>query len=159
MRRSSGRVRIGLILVVLAAVLSVAIALNRKNLNLGVNGSIRYDDFVFTVTSAGKAAPPGANVPLVDYEVTLVITNRARRVSFEFLDQNAVLLGPDGKEYRSAPSPPTLRPIPAGSSETRHLVYRVPASLTGPRLRIMSGGRSGDVLETVLAGRKQFVLP
>jgi hypothetical protein len=158
----------------LFVILSVILG-TRRNVTAGLNVPIRYDDFVFTVTSAEKAIPfrddPKAARALVEYRVALQVTNRAKRVNFQFRDGWAVLFDQSGRSYPAsadvppprdgeAPSGPTAVPLlPPGASLTRQLVFRVPAYTEWPRLRIMMGGRVGDVLETMFFGRKQFQLP
>ena len=49
--------------------------------------------------------------------------------------------------------------LQAGESATRNYVFRLPAGVTDPRLRIAPGGWGGLVLEKLLFGLKEFQLP
>jgi hypothetical protein len=158
---------IGLVLLVL---------LTRRNVTVGLNAPIRYDDFVFTVLAARRTTPeqriaPGHVPGTIDLVVSLEISNRARRVDFKFNDSMPVLVDEKGRTYQvsrtaqaaldaaNGKGNPASRPIPPGTKVVRDLVFEVPPDVKSPHLRIMMGGRIGDVLETTLFGRKQFALP
>jgi hypothetical protein len=153
-------------------VLVALIAMNRRNVSAGMNMPIQYDDFAFSVLDSRQVPDaPGVGPGLIELVVTLKINNRARRVSFSFQDDWAVLCDKDGVEYHVSQrlqrafeaehgrGNPTARPLPAGTAVTKELVFEVPAALRSPRLKIKMGGPVGEVLETVLFGRKTFQLP
>ena len=54
------------------------------------------------------------------------------------------------------PDPLVLK---AGESATRAYVFRLPADVADPRLRIAPGGWSGFMLQKLLFGIKEFQLP
>jgi len=49
--------------------------------------------------------------------------------------------------------------LKAGESATRAYVFRLPAGVTDPRLRVAPGGWSGMMFEGLLFGTKEFQLP
>jgi hypothetical protein len=145
------------------------LAINRRNVSAGLNTPIRLDDFVFTIESARKIPEARAPSGKVRYVVTMRIANQAKRVDWKFNSIDPVLIDGSGREYHIAVDAqkehqaelgqpdPTARPIPAGGVVVKDLVYEVPADTRQPSMKL-SGG-VGDVLETVLLGKKRFVLP
>lgn len=139
--------------------------------------TIQYDDFFFTLrgvnrSQAATAADDGRAVPMVEYVVKLTIENRAGRVPFRFANGSVALFDPaDGKRYLVDPEaqrayekatgqdPPDPLVLKAGESATRAYVFRLPARVADPRLRVAPGGWSGLVLEKFLFGIKEFQLP
>ena len=143
----------------LALLLFLAVATRRESV-VGMGQPIRFDDFAFQVTGVRRidaAGPQGRR-----YVVTLTVTNQAKRVSYQFRRQSAVLVDGRGREYRpSGPAPandPCAGPIPAGGSCRTELVYDLPADVQQPRLRI-SFGSVGDALESIIFGSKRIQLP
>ena len=109
---------------------------------------------------------------MVEYVVKLTIDNRARRVPFRFTDGSVALFDPnDGKRYRVDPEAqrayeaatgqkqPDPLILKAGESATRDYVFRLPAGVTDPRLRIAPGGWGGMVLEKLLFGAQGIPAP
>jgi hypothetical protein len=108
----------------------------------------------------------------VEYVVKLAIDNRAARVPFRFTNGSVALFDPtNGKRYlvdpeaRRAYAKATGRELPetlvlkAGESATGEYVFRLPAGVSDPRLRIAPGDWSGMVLDQLLFGIKEFQLP
>jgi hypothetical protein len=104
--------------------------------------------------------------------VRLSIDNRARRVPFRFTNDSVALVDTArGKRYRVDPElqrayeaatgqdvkDPLI--LKAGESATRGYVFRLPAGVTDPRLRVAPGGWGGMALENLLLGVKEFQLP
>lgn len=165
-----------LILVGLLAMISVVLSVRRDHV-FRPGETLQYDDFFFTLRAVNRspATPPGGNgkaAPTTEYVVKLAIENRARRVPFRFDDDGVALVDPgDGKRYRIDPEAQRAydaatgreRPVPlvlkAGESATRDYVFRLPAGVADPRLRIAPGGWGGMVLESLLFGTREFQLP
>ncbi len=139
--------------------------------------AIQYDDFFFTVRGVNRSPVPasagrGSSAPRVEYVVRLTIDNHARRVPFRFTNDSVALVDPArGKRYRVDPEAqrayeaatgqdmqdPLI--LKAGESATRGYVFRLPAGVTDPRLRVAPGGWGGMALENLLLGVKEFQLP
>src|SRR5262245_46769781 len=85
---SPGRVRLILLAVLALVALGLVLRGKTRTIAVGLNTPLRYDDFVFTVISAGKGervgTDPGVPRGVVDYHVRLQFTNRAKRVNFQF---------------------------------------------------------------------------
>ncbi len=139
--------------------------------------TIQYDDFFFTLRGVNRSpvatsAGDGQGAASVEYVVKLSIDNRAARVPFRFTNGSVALFDPtNGKRHfidpeaqrayakatgRDLPDPLVLR---AGESATREYVFRLPASVADPRLRVAPGGWSGMDLDRLLFGIKEFQLP
>ena len=171
--------KIGLRSAILLGVLALAavIVSVRRDRVFNPGQTIQYDDFSFTLkgvnrspvpSSGGDAAPAGT----IEYVVKLTIENRARRVPFRFTEQSVALVDANtGRRYWVDPEaqraylagtgqgnavPMIVEP---GRSATGAYVFRLPAGVTDPRLRIAPGGWGGMALETVLFGVKEFRLP
>jgi hypothetical protein len=162
---------IGLLTVIMAVVAT------RRDRVFQPGQTIQYDDFFFTLrgvnrTPISTSASDGQSASMVEYVVKLTIDNRAKRVPFRFTDGSVALFDPGGgKRYRVAPEAQRAyeaatgqtRPDPlilkAGESATRDYVFRLPAVVTDPRLRIAPGGWGGMALENLLFGIKEFRLP
>jgi hypothetical protein len=56
-------------------------------------------------------------------------------------------------------NPPRLHLLQAGESITIDNIFSMPADLENLRLRLAPGGWSGDLLQWLLFGRKEFQLP
>jgi hypothetical protein len=161
--------KVWLVVGICTLVLILLLTMTRKNVSAGLNTPIRLDDFVFTIEAARKVpeakAPPGK----VRYIVTMRIANQAKRVDWNFQSINPVLIDATGREYPIAPEAqkahqdelgqpdPTAKPIPAGGVIVKDLVYEVPADMEKPSMKLLGG--VSDVLETVILGKKRFVLP
>jgi hypothetical protein len=137
--------------------------------------TIQYDDFFFTLRGVNRSPvseQDGKPTSMVEYVVKLAIDNRAKGVPFRFSNGSVALFDSvSGKRYliepegqrayeaatgHSAPDPLILK---AGESATRAYVFRLPDSVTDPRLRIAPGGWGGMVLEKLVFGIKEFQLP
>jgi hypothetical protein len=160
------------VLALAAVVLSV-----RRDKVFRPGETIRYDDFFFTLRGVNRSPLPtaGAAEPhssAVEYLVKLTVENRAKRVPFRFTDESVALVDPNtGKRYWVHPeaqrayeaatgqeqrAPLVLKP---GESATGSYVFRLPAGVTDPRLRIAPGGWGGMAFENLLFGVKEFRLP
>ncbi len=165
----------GIVLIVLALIVLGLMAL-RQNRTAGLGQTIRFDDFDFTVEQAsplsGTAGPSEAQRPagdFADYVVRMRVDNRARRVPFTFSGQSFAFADLTGKHPRMRPSaelspsgerlPPASRTLQAGESATVDYVFSLPPDHEDLRLRVLSSGPVGDLLEWLLFGTKQFKLP
>jgi hypothetical protein len=167
----TGKGKVWLIVGLCVLVLMILVAFNRRNVNAGLNVPIRFDDFAFTVVAASKNVGEGIPPGRAHYVVSLQIANRAKRVDFRFKTEEAVLIDAAGREYHvsaeaqraletaTGQPDPTAKPLPAGTTVVKDLVFDVPREVEQPHMKVMSGGPVGAVLETVFFGRKQFVLP
>ncbi len=167
---------ISIILLVVATLTLVLFAIRRDRL-LAAGQTLQFDDFFFTLVDAKRPGPieTGAELaadPMVHYVVTLKIDNRAMRVPFRFSDQSlAVIEQSEGRRYYvnaadqkaqdDAAGNHSAGPIflKAGESATREYIFRVPASVVAPRMRIAPGGWSGLIIDRLLTGTKEFQLP
>jgi hypothetical protein len=173
------RRRIGLrsaVLLGLLALIAVLLSIHRDHV-FKPGETIQYDDFFFTLRGVNRSplsAPgkDGQSPLMIEYVVKLTIENRAKRVPFRFTNGSVALFDAvTGKRYlvdpesqhayetatgQDAPDPLILK---VGESATRAYVFRLPASVTDPRLRIAPGGWSGMILETLVFGIKEFQLP
>jgi hypothetical protein len=174
-RRSKIGLRSALLLGLLGLV-AVTLSVRRDKV-FKAGETIQYDDFFFTLRGVNRSPAPtegqdGRSPAMVEYVVKLTIENRAARVPFRFPDDGVALFDPDnGKRYRVDPEARRAyetatgqkRPDPlilqAGESATRDYVFRLPAAVNDPRLRIAPGGWSGMIIETILFGVKEFRLP
>jgi hypothetical protein len=139
--------------------------------------TIQYDDFFFTVRGVNRSpVAPSASVEprtsMVEYVVKLTVDNRAKRVPFRFTGGGIALFDPtNGKRYlidpeaqraymkatgQDLPDPLVLK---AGEAATGDYVFRLPAGVTDPRLRVAPGGWGGLTFENLLFGTKEFQLP
>ena len=163
--------KIGLKSALLLAALGLgAVTLSvRRDQVLKPGETIQYDDFFFTLRGVNRSlAPDGA----VEYVVKLTVENRAARVPFRVSEDTAALVDANsGKRYHVDPvaqraydaatgrkqAGPLM--LEAGKSATMDYVFRLPAAVTDPRLRIAPGGWSGMIIESILFGVKEFQLP
>jgi hypothetical protein len=160
----------------LLAVLALVVAARRDRV-YQPGQTIRYDDFFFTLRGANRSPVPAADAqdrsaPAVEYVVMLTIENRAGRVPFSFPKGAVALFDPrDGRRFfvdpqaqrayeeatgRTSPEPLVLE---AGETARRTYVFRLPADVAGPRLRVAPGGWSGLILENLFSGIQEFRLP
>jgi hypothetical protein len=158
-------------------VMIIGIAAVRRDRVFSPGQTIQYDDFFFTVRSVNRSpvsisGNEGAAASMVEYVVKLTVDNRAKRVPFRFTNGSVALFNPkDGKRYlvdaaaQTAYDQATAQKLPdplilkAGESATKAYVFRLPAAVADPRLRVAPGGWSGMLLESVLFGTKEFQLP
>jgi hypothetical protein len=165
----------GIVLIVLAVIVLGLMAL-RQNRTAGLGQTIRFDDFDFTVEHAsprsGSAGASGAQRPdadFSDYVIRMRVDNRAKRVPFKFSGQSFVFVDLTGKYPMMRPStelspsrerlPLASRTLQAGESATVDYVFSLPPDHENLRLKILSSGPVGDLLEWLLFGTKQFKLP
>ena len=97
------------------------------------------------------------------------IDNRAKRVPFKFTGESLAFADLTGKNPLSMPTsertlsgemhPPQVHTLQAGESITIAYIFSLPPESEHLRLRIAPGGWSGDLLEWLLFGRKEFQLP
>ncbi len=173
------RRKLGLRSVIVLVLLAVAMVIlaTRRDRVFKPGQTIQYDDFFFTLRGVNRSpvatsASDGQSAPMVEYVVKLTIDNRAKRVPFRFTDGSVGLFDPtDGKRYLNDPEAqrayekatgqdlPDPLVLKAGESATRDYVFRLPAGVTDPRLRIAPGGWSGMPLEKLVFGIKEFQLP
>jgi hypothetical protein len=163
--------RWGTLAIVLLAMLFLAMLANRRNQTLGVGETVQYDDFFFTVEKADRmnqAPTPDLAADRDDYLVRLRIDNRAKRVDYQFRGERLVFadltgndspIGPVAQRSASgefkAPEKIVLR---AGESATVDFLYSLPRDHRDLRLRVTSGP-FGDLLQWLIAGRTEFLLP
>lgn len=162
-------------LIVLGLVVLVILA-TRQSRTLGLRQTLQLDDFFFTPLEAERLpadpSKPGQAESFsgrLDYLVKLKIENRARRVPFKFSGESLAFADLTGKHPLTRPSaertpsgemqPPRLHILQAGESTTIEYVFSLPHDLENLRLRLAPGGWSGDLLEWLLFGRKEFQLP
>jgi hypothetical protein len=165
-----------LILVGLLALIMVFVATRRGRV-YKPGQTIQYDDFFFTVRGVNRSpvsipGSEGRSASMMEYVVKLTVDNRAKRVPFRFTNGSVALFDPrDGRRYLVDPEAQRAydeatgekRPDPlvlkAGESATRAYVFRLPAGVADPRLRVAPGGWSGLMLEELLVGIKEFQIP
>lgn len=158
----------------LAALLAVIAALNRHDELVGLNQEIQYDDFAFSVLevrlSPSLAAFSGAPSRGRFYVLRLRVVNHAKRVSFRFKPESAVLVDDAGREHRiSAAGQSALqstggvgdcgRELPAGDSCVAELVFDLPKNVKPAHVRISSAGPIGDIADSIFFGNKRIRLP
>jgi hypothetical protein len=165
----------GIILIVLAVIVLGLLA-TRQNRMVGLGQTIHFDDFDFTAMDAAllpedAEAARGGN-PAEDranYRVRMRVDNRAKRVPFTFSGQSFAFVDLAGKHPMMRPlsersstagraplAPYTLK---AGESATIDYLFSLPADHEDLRLKVLSSGPVGDLLEWLLFGTKQFKLP
>ena len=138
--------------------------------------TLQFDDFFFTIRDVTRSNPLESSRDqasrVVEYVVTITVDNRALRVPFRF--SNTALAIVDQKEGHryyvnnaaqkahdeaSGTSSADALVLKAGESATRDYVFRVPAKVAAPRMRIAPGGWTGLIIDRVLTGSKEFQLP
>ncbi|HWO01618.1 MAG TPA: DUF4352 domain-containing protein [Blastocatellia bacterium] len=172
---SKGFLLTGLIVAAIGVSLLATLALlNRRDETVGLNHEIQYDDFAFSVISVRQAESVGTGNNLIKpagvfYIVTLMISNHAVRVHYNYKRNCALLLDERGKEYLpSSGGQPALEatlspaelcsaPIPAGQSCVTQIVFDVPSGVRASELRI-SFGPLGDFFDPIFSGRKRIAL-
>jgi hypothetical protein len=138
--------------------------------------TLQFDDFFFTLRDVKRSGPLASSklgaAPVVEYVVTMTVDNHAVRVPFRF-SQTAIAIveHTEGRRYfvnEAAQkahdeaagvlvSDPLV--LKAGESATRDYVFRVPADVSAPRMRIAPGGWTGAIIDRLLTGNKEFQLP
>ena len=166
----------GTIALVVLGLIVLLIAATRQSRTLGLRQTLQLDDFFFTPLQAerlpadlSKSSEAGSRSDRVSYLVRLKIENRARRVPFKFSGESLAFADLTGKNPLSKPSaerapsgglhPPLMHVLQAGESVTIDYIFALPPELENLRLRFAPGGWSGDLLEWLLFGRKEFQLP
>ena len=159
----------------LVTIAMVFFAVRRDRL-LKPGETLQFDDFFFTVRDVKRSSPldsrTEAESAMVEYVVTMTVDNRARRVPFRFPNSALAIIeqreghrfyvsGAAQKVHEQAtgmtlPDPLVLK---AGESVTRDYVFRVPADVAAPRMRMAPGGWTGLIIDRVLTGNKEFQLP
>jgi hypothetical protein len=173
------RRKFGLLSVIVVGLLAIVMVIlaTRRDRVFKPGQTIQYDDFFFTLRGVNRSpvatsGGDGRSASMVEYGVKLTIDNRAKRVPFRFTNGSVALFDPaDGKRYLVDPEaqraymkatgqdPPDPLVLKAGESVTRDYVFRLPAGVTDPRLRVAPGGWSGLDLDKLLFGIKEFQLP
>jgi hypothetical protein len=164
-----------IILIVLALVVMLLLSM-RRNQTLGVGQTVQFDDFFFTVVDAERLPPDPARAKRpdqppgrIDYLVRLKVENKAVRVPFKFGGQSLAFADLTATNPHVIPSaerspsgelaPPVVHVLKAGESATYDYIFSLPENTNDLRLRIAPGGWSGDFLEWLFFGRKEFRLP
>jgi hypothetical protein len=142
---------------------------------VGRDRPIVLDDFSFAVQDVRLVDEPGESTDHGSDRdrsmvVSLKIMNRARRVSFSFHPDWAVLVDSRGGERRISPimqrkhdqrnlmRSPLRAPIKAGESAEVDLVFEAPPETAGCQFRLSSGGPIGDFLDGFLSGPRRIAL-
>jgi hypothetical protein len=167
---------LSVVVVGLLTLIMVVVA-DRRDRVLKAGQTIQFDDFFFTLRGVSRSPvsgprSDGPSASMVEYVVKLTIDNRAMRVPFRLTNGSVALIDPtDGRRFRvdpvaqrdyeaaTAPDRPDPLILKAGESATKHYVFRLPAGVTDPHLRIAPGSSGGLVLEKLLFGLKEFQLP
>jgi hypothetical protein len=167
--------RVSFIVFGLVTVAMVLVAVRRDRL-VKPGDTLRFDDFSFTIRDVTRSNPivtSTAQGPLmVEYVVTMTVDNQALRVPFRFSKGAvAIVEQKEGRRFHvnevaqkahdEAADTPSSDPLvlAAGESATRDYVFRVPADVVAPRMRIAPGGWTGLIVDRVLTGSKEFQLP
>jgi hypothetical protein len=167
---------LGSIALIVLGLFVLAILAPRQSRTLKTRLTLQLDDFCFTVEKAArlpadpsKSKQSESSTGRIDYLVTLKIENRARRVPCKFSGESLGCADLSGTKPLTRPSaerapsgelhPPVLHILQAGESRTLDYVFSLPPDLQDLRLRIAPGGWSGDLLEWLFFGRKEFQLP
>jgi hypothetical protein len=146
-------------------------AQSKREMIVGLNQEIQFDDFAFSALGSRKAAglgTAGGQKPTegLYYIVTIKVANHAKRVDFQFDPSTAVLVDRAGKEYHlSARGQAALdstracaEALPAGASCVTEVVFDVPADITDPHLKMSFGGKVGEFLDSIFYGKRKIAL-
>jgi len=170
-----------LALVVLLGTLTLAggVAYVRQDRLVNVGEEIRYDDFGFTVEDVTRTQVAGPkDHPVRSYGtfwvVDLLVENHARRVSYRMGSHTPRLVDEHGHEYpvsrrgqaaldaqrnpelaEDGMKPSSLGP---GDRHVTTLVFDVPDDAGDVRLKLVWGGKVGEVLDYVFLGERRFAL-
>lgn len=148
----------------------------RRDRLLKPGETLQFDDFFFTIRDVKRSeplVPRTEETPvMVEYVVSMTIDNRALRVPFRFGNGGLAIVeqkegrrynvhGPAQKAHEEKGGTSWSDPLvlKAGESVTRDYVFRVPADVVAPRMRIAPGGWSGLIIDRLLTGSKEFQLP
>jgi hypothetical protein len=159
----------------LVAVAMVLLAVRRDRV-LKTGETLQFDDFFFTIRDVKRSSPLASKAsgvpPMVEYVVTMTVDNRAMRVPFTFSSTAvAIVEQTEGRHYVVNPVAQAAHEhakgtafadplvLKAGESATRDYVFRIPAEVVAPRMRIAPGGWSGYIIDRLLTGNKEFQLP
>jgi hypothetical protein len=173
---NKSRLRVAIAVGVCLVILPVLLALKPSERLVGLNHPIQYDDFAFSVLGVRKAQALGEgeaqrHAQGVYLIVTLKVENRARRVSFQFRDETAIVIDGHDQEHQvscggqaaleSEPGhgDPCPGPIPAGVSCVKEIVFDVSPHADNWRLKFTGGGPVGEFLDNLLYGRMRIKLP
>ena len=173
--RERRTLRLRAIIALLLALIVLAILGTRRNQTLGLHQALQLDDFFFTVEEAVKQPVDPARANSTDptqgeaeYRVRLKVENRALRVPFKFsgewlafvdLSGRRPVVRPSSERLRSGElAPPILHVLQAGDAATYEYIVPLTPDLPDLRLRIMPSGWTGDLLEWLFFGRKEFRL-
>jgi hypothetical protein len=159
---------VGAMMVLVVALVFLALLATRRNRTLGLNETLQFDDFFFTVESVTPLAAD-AGPQDINQIVRLRIENRAKRVPFTFNGDSLIILDLSGKLPSARPraerlptgalSAPVSHVLQAGETVSVDYVFALPPDHANLRLRIMPGGPVGDLLEGMFFGRQEFQLP
>ena len=170
-------IALGVLLGALTLVSGVAFLRQDRLVNVGEE--ILYDDFGFTVQAVTKAKAVGSKERLVRaygtfWVVDLEVENHARRVSYRMDSHVPRLVDEQGREIpvsgrgqsaldaqrnpelgNDAVKPSSLGP---GDRLVTTLVFDVPDDAGNARLKLVFGGKVGEVLDYVFLGERRFAL-
>jgi hypothetical protein len=139
---------------------SVALVL-RKDVTARIGGEIQIDDFAFQVSQAESRETSVRGIQT--YVIKLTVYNRAKRVEFQFNPECAIIGGENFSEASFDPSqtaalgPLDLSPMPAGTSRTYALAFKLPSDARGKYFRVCWGPGT-DWLEAIFFGNKRVLL-
>jgi hypothetical protein len=170
-----GRARRWIWVVLILTSLLLLVRMAHRDEVVGRDRPIVLDDFAFEVRDVQIAGEPGEGVdqksgPKRSMIVSLKIMNRARRVSFKFDPNWAVLVDGKGGERRISPvmqqkfderdlmRSPYRAPIKAGESAEVDLVFQAPTETAGCQFRLSSGGPIGAFLDGFFSGPRRIAL-
>lgn len=139
---------------------------------IGIGQEMMADDFGFTIVAvdhpdkivaADKTSEPTGEYWVVDLQVA----NHAKRVGFRFDPSTVVLEDQMGNRYLIDPSAQeaidlfgaATNTLAAGEVVRRKIVFDLPNDVREPRIRIVFGGRIGEVLDYLLYGNRWFEVP
>jgi hypothetical protein len=170
---------VALAVLLLTLTLVSGVAFQRQDRLVNVGEEILYDDFGFTVESVVQSKAVGSKDRLVRaygtfWIVDLEIVNHARRVSYRMdshvprlvdeagreipvsgRGQSALDAQRDPEQGNDAVKPSSLGP---GDRLVTTLVFDVPDDAGDVRLKLVFGGKVGEVLDYVFLGERRFVL-
>jgi hypothetical protein len=139
--------------------------MRRPPLIVGLNQTIRYDDFAFEATDAAEKEFAGRKYLVV----TVAVHNQAERIDYQFRREIAAILDDQGRLFRVAPKgqqelddvrggpDPCGKLLPAGTSCSTQLAFELPDDSTNPRL-VFRFGWLGTLLDDLLVGRQEIRL-
>jgi hypothetical protein len=169
------KLAVGAAVFLLVTLILFGLLARRGSRTLGLNETLQFDDFFFTVESvtplpagAGPRQKP-APQPTFNQVVRVRIENRAKRVPFSFGREALAFVDTSGKLPAELPraerspkgdlSAPLTHVLKPGEAIHVDYVFALPPDRSDLRLRIMPGGPVGDMLEALFFGRQEFRLP